>query len=279
MLHLARVTKVYPESRTADVVLVESGGPLLRVPILGASGGDTGAFDTPEVEHSGTEHLTGKREMVAVVAPVGLHGFCIVGFIPPPRREGMFADGRMVYRHASDTYFTIDKDGNAELSHPSGTFIRLGTPGHEDLAGQDVDGNWAIKRNTSAAPTVTIGTAAGGTAKSTVTIAPDGALSITTQGKVDIASQGPTTVTTAGAMSLTAAGIIGLAGSAIGITAGGGGGDATVTGTVRINGDIIVTAGDVVVTGGDVIADGISLKNHVHTGVTPGGGDSGPPKV
>lgn len=38
----------------------------------------------------------------------------------------------------------------------------------------------------------------------------------------------------------------------------------------------IVATGDVNVSG-DVIADGISLKNHTHSGVTVGSGDTGPP--
>lgn len=40
----------------------------------------------------------------------------------------------------------------------------------------------------------------------------------------------------------------------------------------------IVAGGNVNVTG-DVIADGISLKEHVHGGVVPGGGSSGPPSA
>ena len=43
----------------------------------------------------------------------------------------------------------------------------------------------------------------------------------------------------------------------------------TAPGAVRITGDVIVT--------GDVIADGISLKNHVHSGVIPGGANTGEP--
>lgn len=35
--------------------------------------------------------------------------------------------------------------------------------------------------------------------------------------------------------------------------------------------------GNVVVVGGDVIAEGVSLRTHVHSGVEPGGGSSGPP--
>ena len=40
---------------------------------------------------------------------------------------------------------------------------------------------------------------------------------------------------------------------------------------------IALTSGNVTVTGGDVVADGISLKHHVHPGVTTGGGTTGQP--
>ena len=39
----------------------------------------------------------------------------------------------------------------------------------------------------------------------------------------------------------------------------------------------IINAPQVIVTGGDVIADGISLKNHHHTGVQSGGSNTGGP--
>lgn len=272
-LRTARVMRVYPESRTADVALLDTGGHLLRVPILGSSGGDVGAFDVPQPETSGTDSIDGPREIIGVLAPMRHEGYAIIGFLPPPRRQGMFSDGRMVYRHQSDTYFTIDRDGNAELYHPSGTFIRLGTPGHEDLSGGDVDGGWKIARNTGSAPTVTIGTAAGGSTKSTITIAPDGAVSIDTQGAVSVAAQGPASVSTQGQMTLSAAANMGLSAAGLTMALGGGGGTGTIQGTIQIQG------GDIIVTGGDVIADGVSLKHHVHTGVQPGGGDTGPPKA
>lgn len=262
MLRMARVMKVYPESRTADLLLLDgAGGPLLRVPILGASGGDTGAFDTPPVEHSGDTTMSGPREMLAVVAPLNINAFVIVGFLPPPKREGLFADGRMVYRHQSDTYFTIDKDGNAELRHPSGTFIRLGTPGSEDLSGKDKDGTWQIKRNTGAAPTVTIGTAAGGASKSTITIGPDGALSISTQGTVSMQSVGAMTLKAPGMTLDAPVTVTGTLSAAGGITGGDG---ATITGTLRAT-EVIATAEDV------------HLNTHRHKGVTPGGGESQDP--
>lgn len=248
MLRLARVVRVYPESHTADVVVIDNNAPLLRVPILGSAGGDVGAFDTPQPETSGNPHLTGGREMVAVLSPLAIEGFVILGFLSPPRRQGHFSDGRMVYRHQSDTYFTVDADGNAELYHPSGSYVRLGTPGHEDLSGKDVDGSWAIKRNTSAAPTLTIGLSAGGTSKSTVTISPNGAVSI--------AGEGAVSVTAKGGMTLMAQGALSLSGQSVSIASG--------SGTTNFV--------------GDVVADTVSLKHHVNTLVQPGTGTSGPPQ-
>lgn len=39
----------------------------------------------------------------------------------------------------------------------------------------------------------------------------------------------------------------------------------------------VITSAGIDVTGGDVTADGISLKTHVHTGVIPGGANTGGP--
>ncbi len=52
--------------------------------------------------------------------------------------------------------------------------------------------------------------------------------------------------------------------------------------TIELKGAVVQTGGDVSMSGTatvatDVIGGGISLKNHHHSGVTPGGGTSGPP--
>jgi len=52
-------------------------------------------------------------------------------------------------------------------------------------------------------------------------------------------------------------------------------GEINITAVGGVN--ITATDGNVVVNG-DVIADGVSLKGHVHTGVVPGDGLSGPPQ-
>lgn len=51
--------------------------------------------------------------------------------------------------------------------------------------------------------------------------------------------------------------------------------DLNITGDLTVVGAISAT-GDVVAGSGDTIP--ISLKDHIHTGVEPGAGDSGPPK-
>lgn len=47
---------------------------------------------------------------------------------------------------------------------------------------------------------------------------------------------------------------------------------------LKQDGSIILTAPGNVIVNGDVIADGISLKNHVHSGVTAGGDNTGQPQ-
>lgn len=63
------------------------------------------------------------------------------------------------------------------------------------------------------------------------------------------------------------------------ITGAGGDGTADMS-SINLNltgGNITITGGNITVTGGDVIADGISLKNHTHSGVQSGGSNTGTP--
>lgn len=273
MFRLARVLRSHPGARCVDVQYLDRavGGYAARVPVLSAgAGSDTGGPDIPTVEPSDGDRPDGAREMIAIVGMIGTEP-AVFGFLPPANSQSNFADGRMIYRHQSDTYFTVDKDGNAELYHPSGTFLRIGTPGHEDLSGRDVDGTWLIKRNTSAAPTITLGTAAGGASKSTLTISPSGAVSLSTQGEVAIASQGSTSINATGDVTVSTQGsaTVSAQGSAS-ISGGGGLSLASGSGSVSCSGTFIVD--------GDVIADNISLKTHVHDKVTIGNDDTGQPK-
>lgn len=235
MLRLGRITKVWHASRTADVLMIDGdgAGPLLRVPILTAV---PDSWAIPDVEHSHDTTATGPREMFVALAPLGIGRWAIVGFLPGASRPSMFGDGRAITRNSAGVYSTSDATGNMELYHPSGTFVRIGTPGHESLIGKDLDEQFDITENTASAPTITIGLAAGGVSKGTITIEPDGKISIETQGKIEITTE-----------------------------------TLTLTGDMKVTGTIVAT--------GDVTGAGVSLQQHVHTGVTTGDGISGPPQA
>lgn len=51
----------------------------------------------------------------------------------------------------------------------------------------------------------------------------------------------------------------------------------TVNGATTLNGTVQQTGGGSATFSGDVTADGVSLHNHVHGGVVPGGGNTGAP--
>lgn len=242
MLKLARVVDVHPESHSVDVVVMEDNRRFSGVKVMaGTAGGDYGFSGLAVPTNTGFEaNNSGKRDIFAVVGWMG-YTPVVMGFIHPEVSQVLFRDKeRMVYRHPSDVYMTVDGDGNAELHHPSGAFIRLGTsPDHEDLAGKDVDGIWAIERNTDKAVHIRI-EQAGGVAS--LDIAPDGAITIHTSSTLVANADGGATVTAP---------------------------------TVTVNGDVSVD-GDVTVSG-DVVASGVSLVNHVHSGVQAGAAKTAKP--
>lgn len=82
-------------------------------------------------------------------------------------------------------------------------------------------------------------------------------------------------------LTITASGQVSITGTTISLT-----GNTTINGGLTGNvggsggsfdGTITITGGNLTVSSGDVEADGISLKNHVHSGVTAGGSNTGTP--
>jgi hypothetical protein len=211
MINLARVVATHWDAHTVDLVMVMDGRPVNGVRVMSPMAStNTGLADLPDpVPVSADKALASggasvEREMIAVVAhfnnlPV------VIGFLHPVETQMIFADKeRMVYRHASDVYQTIDKDGNFEFSHPGGAYIRIGTTSaHEDLTGKDVNAAWKIKRNTDKQVHIHVEQANG---KATLDIAPDGAIAITTATTVSVNATGDATVTSGGNVSVTAAG-------------------------------------------------------------------------
>jgi len=244
-LALARVAASHPEDNSVDLVLVDTGARLAGVQVLSPSGSSrAGTVDLPVVDEPSDGkwgmQATG-HDMIAVVGYIGRQPV-VTGFLYPQVNQMLFKDPKLrLSRHQSDVYTSIDGDGNMQVVHPSGTYIRVGESADlDDLAGKDADGNMAVDRNTGRKVSVRIGMG-GGTA--TFTISPDGAVTLQTQQTVTVEAEGNVTI------------------KAPHIEAD--------TPQVHCTGDVIVD--------GDVVASGISLVHHTHGGVERGGSKTDEP--
>lgn len=280
---LAKVVAIHPESNCVDVVVLRTGARLAAVRVLSATAtGQTGIANLhlPDCTGGYDSDNTGKRDIVAALEYYREMPF-VVGFLYPEVSECLFARPDFkVDRHASDVYHTINANGDMELHHPSGAYVRIAeSPAHEDLTGQDYDGIWSIQRNTGRAVHIHI-EQAGGVASVNIdpagnidiihdgnlTAATGGNLSASVGGNISATAGGTATVTSGGAMELNAPLITLNAPNIVlngALTQGKGG-----------NGGACAMLGPITVIN-DVIAGGKSLMNHDHQGDS--GGTTGPP--
>jgi hypothetical protein len=255
MLDLARVVDSHPESHAVDIVMMQGGRRMSGVQVMTPMAGtDIGWNDLPSPSMIGFDATTTQvRDILAVVAFAG-HVPVVLGFLFPQVSQCLFRDkDRMVYRHASDAYVTMDKDGNTELYHPSGTYLRIGASGeHEDLTGKDYDGIWAIKKNTDAAVHVHLSVKNAGAEKCLLDIDPSGNVTLQNAGTLDATVAGNTTLTTPHVTMNTA--------------------ELFVSGNIRANGTIL----DLASSSGRSMDSMRSVYNG-HTHSDPQGGSVSPP--
>lgn len=203
-LRLARVVGVTPEAQAVDLVFLDDGSRVPHVQVMSPDAStNTGLAgltvpDIPADTDRWEAVESGTRDVVAVV------GFyrrlpIVLGFLFPQVTQMLFRDrNRRVNRHASDVYTTVDDDGNVELYHPSGTYLRIGTtPAHEDLTGKDFDGQWKIEKNTDKAVHVHLSVKNAGQEVMSLNADPDG--------NVDLANQGDLNADVGGEANVTAA--------------------------------------------------------------------------
>jgi hypothetical protein len=205
----------------------------------------------------------------------------VTGFLYPQVSQMTSKDPKLrITRHQSDVITTVDGDGNIQLAHPSGLFLRIGAaPDKVDYAGKNADANLAVDRNTSSTPYVRLSMAGG---KAVLTIAPDGAVSLTTETTVDVEAQGNVTVKTEADALVEAAGNATV--KAEHVTS-----DApltTVTGNLEVGGAMTVAgaatmSGNLSVSGSTdvqaITAGGKNIGgNHQHQN-SGGSGTGGPP--
>lgn len=241
MFHVARVVAPRPETNGVDIVLLQDGRRFSGVQILAKSaGGDFGSYGIGIPTETGYEATTTrKRDIFAVVGFVGTNPV-IFGFLFPQVTQMLFEGTedkiteRSMERHPSDVYSFIDGEGSFEWHHPSGAYIRIAEdPAFEDLEKKDYLEQWEIKNNLTRRVHIHVEQKDG---LAWVDIDPDG--NIVVNGPV-LLVQTPKSIFE---------------------------GNVTIEGSLNVAGAIGSKA--------DVIAgDGtVSLLQHKHAGVQPGGG-------
>lgn len=206
MLRKGIVVDVHPEDYSVDLVMADDGARLVGVQVLTGNGSSrTGVVDLPKMPARANKWDITKEhgwDMEAVVGFMGRVPF-VMGFLYPQINQMVFNDPeRRVERHQSDVYKTIDGRGNIELFHPSGTFVRIAeTPEHEDLSGKNTDSKMGLDKNTDKKVYVRVHMAGGA---AVLTIAPDGAVKLTTKTTMDFESDGDMTFKSGTHMIFTA---------------------------------------------------------------------------
>lgn len=207
-LRWGRVTAIHPDDYSVDLVMTDDGSRLAGVQVLTPfASTNSGLNDMPQPSGGSDWSLTASRDSDVLAGVAFFAQYPVVlGFRFPQICQMLFNEvGRRINRHQSDVYSTTDAQGNTELYHPSGTYLRIGSsPAHEDLTGKDADGNWAITKNTGAAVHVHLTVANAGAEMASLDIDPSGNLAITLQGKATVNVTGTADVTAGGAATITA---------------------------------------------------------------------------
>lgn len=285
---IGTVVAVYPEGNSIDVYMPKTGDRLANVQCAAHTGSSTsGVMDLPEIGLPVDETRwnpqiinTAIREVRAIIQNIDGMPVCM-GFLLPQITQMTFQrDNFRVHRHASDVYSTTSGNGDAEWSHPSGSYVRWSAnPAHEDLTQQDADKSWAITQNVGSAPHMHIQVANAGAAVASIDIDPSGNITITHNGNLTVNAKGNAAVTVGGTTELDSSGNVTIKAPQTTVD-----GPLTVTGPFDFqsgmtgsggSGAVVQIDGSISSTG-DQVAAGISQIGHKHTSESPGSPTSTP---
>ena len=159
--------------------MVDNGQRMIGVQVVTTNGSTrTGGVSLPTVPPKKDKWDITQRTEQDQIALVGfVRGYPVVmGYLFPQISQMTFKDPkRKMERHQSDFYTTVDGDGNMEMHHPSGAYIRIGeSPAHEDLENKNFDGNFKLDRNKTKRVHIRLGMGD----KGHITISPDGDITI-----------------------------------------------------------------------------------------------------
>lgn len=237
------VVAIHPGDHSADLVMADDGSRLVGVQIQTPNGSTrSGSVDLPEIPEKADKwdvtKLTG-QDMIAIVDMVGRTPI-ITGFLYPQINQMLSNDPKMkVYRHQSDVGYSIDGEGNFQYTHPGGAYIRIGeTPDLVDGAGKNADGNSKADRNTGRKVNIRVGLAGNAVL---LTMTPEGVVTMKMEQDFNLEANG--------AINMTAKGEINM----------------------KSDVGIVLDAPTASNPTGDIIAKTVSLLDHVHGGVLPGG--------
>lgn len=207
-MKLAKVVGVHPERHKVDLLFLDDNRRVPGVRVMSpqaSSSSGLAALVKPDAQDMTDPYEAPSKSGRDLIACVGFYGDVPVvhGFLFPEVAECLFADiDRYLHRTASDLYWTVDGQANAEVFHPSGAFLRMGTSSaHEDLKGKDVDGIFNPKRNAGNQVHIHVELAGG---KGSIDMAPNGDVAITSQGKLTLHSDGDMELSSGSKIGLSA---------------------------------------------------------------------------
>lgn len=147
------VVETHPEDNSVDLVMCDDGARLSGVPVLsGSASARSGSTGMPELPKRANKWDITQRhgtDMEAIVGSMGRGNPVVLGFMFPQVSQMTFEDKQRSFsRHQSDVYQTIDSNGNIEVYHPSGAFVRIAeSSAHEDLEKKNFDKSLQLDRN------------------------------------------------------------------------------------------------------------------------------------
>lgn len=190
MLRRGIVVDIHPEDYSVDLVMSDNGTRLTGVQVMTPTGSTrSGMVELPKPPERGDKwDITEETEQELLALVASCSGFpVVVGFIYPQINRMLPKDKEIkLGRHESDVTWMIDKDGNMQIAHPNGTYIRIGEdPELVEWEPLIFDDGAAIDRNTDKKPYVKIALPGG---KGEIVMTPDGELEINMEQSISIVS-------------------------------------------------------------------------------------------
>lgn len=222
-LRLAKVTYVHPEGQKLEVMFLDNGdfGRDVQVmsPYAGTDFGFTGGIPSPETEGLDANKTTdpNKRSIIAVIASLQGTHICL-GFLFPQITHMAFTKkndkNRMIERHTSDFYRTVDDAANMDMVHPGGASIRMGSgEAYTSLEAKDFDKRFKIQKNKTGSTTLALVNKSGGTTR--VVLKPTGDVEVTATGSILVKADKNIDLTAGIDINITAAGNVKVKGARI----------------------------------------------------------------